>query len=72
MAEISDTQLKEIYDFAVQLGRDAGDKLMLAATARFSGARTEQVSKEKDSSVDIVTQTDEGEESRRSPGRLRR
>lgn len=62
MAEINDDQLKEIYDFAVQLGRDAGDKLMTAATSRFTGPRQEeQVATEKDSSVDIVTQTDQGE-----------
>ncbi|KAH7363436.1 QA-X protein [Plectosphaerella cucumerina] len=56
---ITDAQLHEIYDFAVQLGKDAGDKLMQAATRRFTGPREDQVATEKDSSVDIVTQTDQ-------------
>jgi myo-inositol-1(or 4)-monophosphatase len=57
---ITDAQLHEIYEFAVQLGKDAGDKLMQAATRRFTGPREDQVATEKDSSVDIVTQTDQG------------
>ncbi|KKA29896.1 hypothetical protein TD95_001498 [Thielaviopsis punctulata] len=58
--DISDQELQEIYAFAVQLGKDAGAKLVQAATARFSGAgRAEQGSEEKDSSVDIVTKADQ-------------
>lgn len=55
--------LKEIYDFAVQLAKDAGRMLMDGVEARCgnestAGVQQEQI--EKDSSVDIVTQTDEG------------
>jgi len=56
--------LKKIYDFAVQLGRDAGKMLMDGVEARCGNDTTPgaaaQVQVEKDSSVDIVTQTDEG------------
>lgn len=61
--QISDQELGVIYDFAVQLGKDAGKVLMTGAQARIgpgNGASKEQKSVEKDSSVDIVTQTDEG------------
>ncbi|THW01038.1 inositol monophosphatase [Aureobasidium pullulans] len=65
---MSDTQftpqhLKEIYDFAVQLAKDAGKMLMDGVEARCGDDTTPgavaQVQVEKDSSVDIVTQTDE-------------
>lgn len=55
--------LDEIYAFAVQLGKDAGKLLMEAAQSRFSGQGREQEPLdfvEKENSVDIVTQTDEG------------
>lgn len=56
--------LKEIYDFAVQLAKDAGKMLMDGVEARCGDDTTPgavaQVQVEKDSSVDIVTQTDEG------------
>lgn len=55
--------LKEIYDFAVQLAKDAGRILMDGVEARCGNEATpavNQVQVEKDSSVDIVTQTDEG------------
>lgn len=61
---ISEQELGEIYEFAIQLGKDAGRILMDGAQCRFgssSGANKEQKSVEKDSSVDIVTQTDTGE-----------
>lgn len=60
---ISTEELDEIYTFAIQLGKDAGQMLMTAAESRFGDANApgrEQQSVEKDSSVDIVTQTDEG------------
>lgn len=60
---ISDQQLGEIYAFAVQLGKDAGKLLMKGAECRIvptDGQSNEQEHVEKDSSVDIVTQTDEG------------
>lgn len=61
--EFTKEHLKEIYDFAVQLAKDAGRMLMDGVEARCgndstAGVQQEQV--EKDSSVDIVTQTDEG------------
>jgi myo-inositol-1(or 4)-monophosphatase len=51
--------LDEIYAFALQLGKDAGRILDDGWRARCDGKV--QVSQEKDSAVDIVTQTDEGE-----------
>lgn len=59
MAGISDNELREIYDFAVQLGKDAGALLMSAARSRFNGGDS-QVFTEKDNSVDLVTKTDTG------------
>ncbi|KAG9512528.1 inositol monophosphatase, partial [Aureobasidium melanogenum] len=60
--EFTPEHLKEIYDFAVQLAKDAGRMLMDGVEARCgnestAGVQQEQI--EKDSSVDIVTQTDE-------------
>ena len=55
--------LKEIYNFAVQLAKDAGRMLMDGVEIRCGNDNTpgvEQEQVEKDSSVDIVTQTDEG------------
>jgi myo-inositol-1(or 4)-monophosphatase len=61
MAEINETQLGEIYAFAVQLGKDAGNMLMEAAKSRFGDTgQGGQAFTEKDSAVDIVTKTDEG------------
>ncbi|KAF9869684.1 inositol monophosphatase [Colletotrichum karsti] len=57
MADISDNELREIYDFAVQLGKEAGALLMTAARSRFNGGDS-QVFTEKDNSVDLVTKTD--------------
>ena len=61
----TEKELDDIYAFAVQLGKDAGKLLLEAAQSRFDGAgqRTEELV-EKDSSVDIVTKTDEGEQGR--------
>ena len=62
MAQISDAQLVEIYEFAVRLGKDAGNLLMDCAKSRLGDAgQTGLAFDEKDSSVDIVTKTDEGE-----------
>ena len=64
MSGISDQELQEIYDFAVQLGKDAGAMLMAAAQRRIQGdsqAGSSQVSYiEKESSVDLVTKADHG------------
>lgn len=60
MGEIMEEQLGEIYDFAVQLGRDAGGLLMEFAKARWGEKGTgEQLFSEKDNAVDIVTKADE-------------
>jgi hypothetical protein len=56
-------ELNEIYAFAVQLGKDAGDMLMAAAQRRIDGhgASSTTVSYvEKENSVDLVTKTDNG------------
>jgi hypothetical protein len=56
----SDLDLDSIYAFALQLGKDAGRMLLEAAQRRMSGD-DQLVEEEKANSVDIVTQTDEGE-----------
>lgn len=60
--QISDKELDEIYDFAIQLGKDAGKILMDRAQLRMSGPANaeEQTFVEKENAVDIVTQTDTG------------
>lgn len=65
MIEFGDQELSEVYAFAVQLGKDAGDLLMAAARRRMTGDADSGSSNsievaEKESSVDIVTQTDHG------------
>lgn len=58
----SNLDLDEIYHFAVQLGKDAGKLLQDAAQQRMNGGdQLEEV--EKLNSVDIVTKTDEGNQS---------
>ncbi|KAK5635584.1 hypothetical protein RRF57_011296 [Xylaria bambusicola] len=60
MSEISERELGEIYDFAVQLGKDAGNLLMNFAKARWGDKGSgEQLFSEKDNAVDIVTKADE-------------
>lgn len=62
MPGINDQELQEIYDFAVQLGKDAGEMLMNACRRRMqgSGATTSVSYVEKANSVDLVTKTDNG------------
>lgn len=61
MTATSDDELDEVYAFAVQLGKEAGDMLMGAARSRFGDAgQSEQAVEEKENAVDIVTKTDEG------------
>ncbi|PYI19402.1 inositol monophosphatase [Aspergillus japonicus CBS 114.51] len=55
--EFSQEQLDEIYAFAVDLGRKAGQLLLESVEKRLDGGS--QTIEEKDSAVDIVTQTDE-------------
>lgn len=57
---MDDQQMSDIYAFAVQLGKDAGDMLMAAARARIDGQQGSGSYDEKESSVDIVTKTDNG------------
>ncbi|KAH8881468.1 inositol monophosphatase [Thozetella sp. PMI_491] len=60
MAGLSSEELGEIYAFAIQLGKDAGDILMNSARARFGDAGQSALAfDEKDNAVDIVTKTDE-------------
>lgn len=58
-----DVDLDAVYSFAVQLGKDAGAVLMKAAQARVDGGSRGESGgfEEKESAVDIVTKTDEGE-----------
>lgn len=57
----SQDELDEIYAFAVDLGRKAGNLLMDRVEQRISGGDGHsRIFEEKDNAVDIVTQTDEG------------
>ena len=58
MPTLSQAELDEIYAFAVDLGRKAGRLLSDGVDKRIDGGY--QGIEEKDSSVDIVTKTDEG------------
>ncbi|KAJ5122436.1 uncharacterized protein N7443_002540 [Penicillium atrosanguineum] len=61
--QLSQEELDEIYAFAVDLGRKAGKLLMERVDQRISGSEGHsQKFEEKDNSVDIVTQTDEGKQ----------
>lgn len=64
MSGINDQELQEVYEFALQLGKDAGQMLMTAAQSRMQGGgagSSSQVSYvEKENSVDLVTKTDNG------------
>ena len=57
----SDNDLKEIYEFAIQLGQDAGKMLLQYVDQRCGilSAR-DQGQFDKSNAVDIVTQTDLG------------
>lgn len=58
---ISDDELEQIYQFAIQLGRNAGKLLLGALEDRRNAALSEDVEHEqKLNAVDIVTQTDQG------------
>jgi myo-inositol-1(or 4)-monophosphatase len=57
---MNDTQLSEIYAFAKQLGKDAGQMLLKAAWSRVTSPSSNGDIAEKESSVDIVTETDHG------------
>lgn len=59
---MSDEELKELYSFALDLGRRAGKILRDGVDMRCgdSAGRTEIQQEQKVNSVDIVTQTDLG------------
>lgn len=57
----SELDLDGIYQFALQLGKDAGRLLQEAAQSRMNG-EVQLDEEEKLNSVDIVTKTDEGED----------
>ncbi|CEJ58875.1 Putative Protein qutG [Penicillium brasilianum] len=59
VGQLSQSELDEIYAFAVDLGRKAGDLLMERVEQRISGCNDPQTFEEKENAVDIVTQTDE-------------
>lgn len=57
----SQDELDEIYAFAIDLSRKAGDLLMSRVELRMDGGEgNSQDFEEKENAVDIVTQTDEG------------
>lgn len=58
--QLSQDDLDQIYTFAVDLGRKAGELLLERVEQRIDGVSTPQTFEEKDNAVDIVTQTDEG------------
>jgi myo-inositol-1(or 4)-monophosphatase len=59
VTELDQEQLDEIYSFAVDLGRKAGQLLLESIENRIGGEESQSV-EEKENAVDIVTQTDEG------------
>ena len=56
--------LQEIHDFAIQLGKDAGNFLLKSVKSRYGGPDNthgqSQEFVEKANAVDLVTQVDEG------------
>lgn len=61
VGRFSQDELDEIYAFAIDLGRKAGDLLMSRVEQRMDGSEgNSQSFDEKENAVDIVTQTDEG------------
>lgn len=68
-AILTETELDEIYSFAIQLAKEAGQKLLDAVDARLGQTSTGTATGgggavghvEKESAVDLVTETDEGE-----------
>lgn len=59
MTEFMQKELDEIYEFAINLGKSAGQLLLDGVEKRVAGSG-EQESTEKENAVDIVTKTDEG------------
>lgn len=60
MQDFGPEELKPIYQFAVQLGKDAGKILLDGIETRRLAGRSTGEDVEKANAVDIVTQTDNG------------
>ena len=61
MTSLSSHELDEIYQFAIQLGKDAGQILLDGMEKRRTCSGNHVVeAQEKANAVDIVTQTDNG------------
>jgi myo-inositol-1(or 4)-monophosphatase len=63
MASLSQEELDDLYAFAVDLGKRAGQMLTDAAQIRIDGGSAASDQKEhvqKENAVDLVTETDEG------------
>ena len=60
MSSLSEDELADIYAFALDVGKAAGQMLMDGIAKRCSGAGVQDALVEKESAVDLVTQTDEG------------
>ena len=55
---LTDSDLSPIYEFAIQLGKDAGRMLLDALYQRRDTSTISDVPEEKMNAVDIVTKTD--------------
>jgi len=64
MVTINEEEISEIYELALEMGKVAGEMLMEGMRKRTIGSNTSIQIEEKDSSVDVVTQTDLGMSSR--------
>jgi myo-inositol-1(or 4)-monophosphatase len=65
MTTLSQNELDDIYAFAVDLGKKAGQMLVDAAQIRIDGGSASTEEKEhvqKENAVDLVTETDENVE----------
>ena len=66
MPEIQEDDIKDVYKFAIQLAKDAGQILLKGLDERRTAGLTsdvhveEEAQVEKANAVDIVTQTDNG------------
>jgi myo-inositol-1(or 4)-monophosphatase len=64
--EFTAQELDEVYAFAIDLGKQAGEKLLRGVQGRIDGVPADGHGSsnlaftEKDNAVDIVTQVDEG------------
>jgi myo-inositol-1(or 4)-monophosphatase len=70
MQTIGPDELRQIYHFAIQLGKDAGKILLEGIKKRRLGGDSATEDVEKLNAVDIVTQTDHGNPSLPAPVQL--